>query len=161
LANNIRRLAHRYGHNDFCDNRFGSCWSHLASGVPESLQFMVPLSAGDVGFISNLDEAHVTRARYGIEGYFYRSLASLGVTRRGDGQGLVLAHLRRLGSSSLDDESRRHRAWLPGSRLPPRFDTTIRPDLIASHEFYALRGRSKRLVVKSLVAQWYRLRFTE
>jgi hypothetical protein len=157
LANNIRRLAHRYGHNDFCDNRFGSCWSHLASGVPESLQFMVPLSAGDVGFISNLDEAHVTRARYGIEGYFYRSLASLGVTRRGDGQGLVLAHLRRLGPSSSDDGSRRHRAWLPGSRLPPRFDTTIRPDLIASHEFYALRGRSKRLVVKSLVAQWYNL----
>lgn len=159
LANNIRRLAHRYGHLDFCDNRFGGCWSHLVSGCPEPLRFMVPLSAGDVGFVSNLDESGATRARYGIEGYFYPALASLGVTRRGDGQGLILAQLRRLGPPSLvglDGCCRRES--LLRFRLPPRIrDYLLRPDIIASGESYTLRGRVRRTITRALVAQWYNL----
>jgi hypothetical protein len=162
LANNIRRIAHRYGHNDFCDGRFSRCWNHLVSRVPESLRFMVPLSAGDVGFIGNLDEAHVTRARYGIEGYFYRSLTSIGVTRRGDGQGLVLAQLRRLGSSSScseEDGSLHNAIRIIRSHYTPHKlrHYMLRPDLIASGESYTLRGRTRRAVCRSLVARWYNL----
>ena len=162
LANNIRRLAHRYGHLDFCDGRFARCWAHLAGGVPESLRLMVPSSAGDVGFISNLDESGATRARYGIEGYYYRSLASLGVTRRGDGQGLVLAQLRRLGASSpYHDEVcclRRSISIMRYSSTPHKLKTyMLRPDLIATGESFTLRGRVRRAIVRSLVARWYNL----
>ncbi|DAD50016.1 RNA-directed RNA polymerase [ssRNA phage Gephyllon.4_21] len=159
LANNVRRLASRYGHNDFCDNRFGGCWRHLFSGVPEPLRFMVPLSAGDVGFVCNFDESSATRARYGIEGYYYQSLASLGVTRRGDGQGLILAQLRRLGPSlSSDIDGCCRPGPIRRSRLSPSaLAYMFRPDIIESGESYTLRSRVRRTVVKALVAQWYNL----
>ena len=161
LANNIRLLAHRRGHSDFCDGKFASCWRHLFDRVPESLRFVVPIEAGDVGFIGNLDEANASRARYGIEGYFYRSLASVGVTRRGDGQGLLLAQLRRLGKSveATDYGGQRSVAL---SRRAPRIPSNLityllRPDLIASGEEYTLRGRVRRVVCNSLVPRWYNL----
>ncbi len=161
LANNIRLLAHRYGHNDFCDSRYSECWFALSCRVPESLRFRVPATAGDVGFISNLDEAHATRARYGIEGYYYRGLASVGVTRTGDGQGLVLAQLRRLGKSefSPDYGSLSSSIRMIRSRTtPPKVKLAmLRPDLIASHESYTLRSKVRRSVVRPLVARWYNL----
>lgn len=162
LANNIRRLAHRYGHLDFCDKRFSGCWASLFDRVPESLRFVVPLSAGDVGFVGNLDESKATRARYGIEGYYYRSLASLGVTRRGDGQGLILAQLRRLGSSGgrLLEDGGLHKgiSIIRYSHTPRKLRTyMLRPDLIATGESYTLRGRVRRSIVRSLVARWYNL----
>jgi hypothetical protein len=162
LANNIRRLSHRYGHNDFCDERFGSCWRRLFDWVPEPLRFVVPISAGDTGFIGNLDESGATRARYGIEGYFYRSLVSIGVTRTGDGQGLVLAQLRRLGASSISTDDvvslRKSISILRYSGTPHKLKHyMLRPDLIASGESYSLRGRVRRAICSSLVAQWYNL----
>lgn len=162
LANNIRHLAHRYGHLDYCDRRFAVCWRYLFDRVPESIRFMVPLSAGDVGFISNLDESGATRARYGIEGYFYRALASIGVTRRGDGQGLILAHLRRLGPSSTNDEEvvsiRKAIMQLRSPYTPHKArHYTLRPDIIKTGESYTLRGRIRRTVCSSLVARWYNL----
>lgn len=94
LANGIRNLSHRNGFNRYCDARFLDCWSSLYIRVPEALRFKVPRSAGDTGFISNFDEACPTRARNGIEGYYYRALASVGITRQGDGHALILARLR-------------------------------------------------------------------
>lgn len=162
LANNIRLLAHRYGHNDFCDSRFSVCWFALSRRVPEPLRFMVPATAGDVGFIANLDEAHATRARYGIEGYHYRCVASVGVTRNGDGQGLILAHLRRLGKSDFSPD---YGSLSSSLRLIRQRRTTpkwvneflLRPDVIATGESYTLRSKVRRTVIRPLVSQWYNL----
>lgn len=94
LANGIRNLAHRHNSHRGCDTRFHDCWLDLVERVPEALRFRVPVSAGDTGFVSNFDEAVPRRARYGIEGFYYRSLVSVGLSRRGDGQALILARLR-------------------------------------------------------------------
>lgn len=126
LANNLRNLAHRRNFHRSCDLRFHDCWLHLLLRVPEPLRFKVPRSAGDVGFVCNFDEAAPVRARYGIEGYFYRALVSLGVSRVGDGQALILARLR-------NRSTREH------------------------GNSYDLRGRARRSVAESLVAQWYNL----
>ena len=170
LANSVRQLAHRYGFNRRCDASFRDCWVSLRDRVPESLRFMVPLSGGDTGFICNFDEATPSRARYGIEGYYYRALASVGKTRPGDGQGLVLAHLRRIGKCDSDNlnhsgaasQIRSIRALSehrPIGRITflRRLMGSGRPDLLESNENYTLRGRSRRKVVRPLVAQWYNL----
>lgn len=93
LANAVRHLAHRYGFNRNCDDRFLACWRYLHDRVPEPLRFKVPSSAGDTGFVSNFDEACPARARYGIEGFYYRALTAVGVSRRGDGAALILTRL--------------------------------------------------------------------
>ncbi len=168
LANGVRLLAHRYGFNRSCDGRFGPCWASLFERVPEPLRFRVPASAGDTGFIVNFDEACPTRARYGIEGYYYRALVSVGVTRRGDGQGLVLAQLRRLGSTEGGSPRRvlSMRASLsatsehrPKDRINHllRLMGGVRPDLLSSNENYTLRGRAVRKIARPLVVQWYNL----
>jgi len=169
LANGVRLLAHRFGSYRSCDSRFRDLWSHLHGGVPEPLRLKVPLQAGDSGFIVNFDESGAVRAKYGIEGYYYRALVSVGVTRRGDGQGLILAQLRRLGSPSPSRGGRRlstndalaivRRYSQPNSRITDllRLMGEDRPDLLASNENYTLRGRTRRKVVRPLVAQWYNL----
>lgn len=170
LANNVRLLAHRHGFNRACDVQFRDCWLNLRDWTPESLRFYVPISAGDVGFISNFDEACPARARHGIEGYYYRALASIGKTRRGDGQGLILAQLRRLGSTDqrnfdrlgLSIRSFKFNLSLqnrPIGRISEllRISSDIRPDLLSSNESYTLRGRTRRSLTRSLVARWYDL----
>jgi len=160
LANHVRLLAHRSGHLDYCDRKYLGCWRHLVRGIPRALQLVVPTTAGDVGLIGNLDESGATRARYGVEGHFYLSLASIGVTRRGDGQGLILAQLRRLGrSGSLTDHGRQLSLSIQlMMRTPTRgLLWMLRPDLIASGESYTLRGRIRRTVCRSLVSRWYNL----
>jgi len=170
LANGIRLLAHRYGFNRSCDASFLNCWLNLRDRIPESLRFMVPLTAGDTGFISNFDESCPSRARNGIEGYYYRALASIGKTRRGDGQGLILAQLRRLGHESPEYQAPRGlsmqiRTIRSLSEHRPIGRTTLlrrlmdvgRPDLLSSNESYTLRGRTRRKIVRPLVAQWYNL----
>jgi hypothetical protein len=169
LANNVRLLAHRFGFNRRCDSSFLNCWLDLRDRIPKSLRFMVPLTAGDTGLISNFDEAQPSRARYGIEGYYYRALASVGRTRRGDGQALVLAQLRRLGSSKpirvsygLSTSLRTFRSLVEhrpkgfSYRLTHHNDE-LRPDLVESNENYTLRGQTRRTVTQPLVRQWYNL----
>lgn len=126
LANAIRRLAHRHCSFSGCDSRFHNVWSYLVDRVPEPLRFKVPDSAGDTGFVSNFDEACPPRARNGIEGYYYRALSSVGVSRRGDGDGLLLTRL-----------------WVQSE--------------LEYNNRYTLRGRSRRSISDSLVAQWYNL----
>ena len=93
LANAVRHLAHRHGFGRYCDARFRHVWSYLVERVPEPLRLFVPASAGDTGFVGNFDEASPARARYGIEGYYYRALSAVGVNRRGEGSALLLARL--------------------------------------------------------------------
>lgn len=93
LANGIRNLAHRHGNHRHCDVRFLDCWRHLYERVPEPLRFKVPHSAGDVGFISNFDEAVPARARNGIEGFYYRALTTSAVKREAKGLAMLLTRL--------------------------------------------------------------------
>jgi hypothetical protein len=154
-------LAHRYNFYRSCDSRFRDCWDHLFGRVSENLRFKVPLSAGDTGFASNWDEASPRRARYGIEGFFYRSLVSVGINRQGDGAPILLAHLRRLGPPSLFQEVRIGQSVrdlrLLRSRifLHSRFLPTDLP--LETNNSFDLRGRSRRKITESLVAQWYNL----
>ncbi len=127
LANALRILAHRYGFGRSCDVRFRDCWSAIVLRIPEPLRLRVPLEAGDSGLISNFDEATPARARYGIEGYYYRQLASAGVTTDVEDEALLCARL-----------------WQ-------------RSAVLGYGNSYTLRGRSKRLVVQTLCWRWYDL----
>jgi len=127
LANGIRLLAHRHNRNSGCDARFSDCWSALFLRIPEPLRLRVPREAGDSGLVSNFDEATPRRARYGIEGYYYRQLARVGVMASSESSAVLCARLWQ-GSSE--------RAYMNS---------------------YALRGRSQRLLVETLVVRWYDL----
>jgi hypothetical protein len=94
LANSIRNLAHRHNFGRGCDARFHYSWSHLVDRIPDPLRIFVPRSAGDTGLVGNFDEACPVRARYGIEGYYYRALSSLGVSRESESFAVLLARLR-------------------------------------------------------------------
>jgi hypothetical protein len=168
LANSIRRLAHRYGFNRSCDARFLDCYSHLLLRVPEPLRLRVPESAGDSGFISNFDEACPDRARYGIEGYYYRALTTTGITRETDDRAVLLARLWAM-TVEREDSSLRDRTIRPNPfRLPSLSDirlkqsyggelSIVEPPDMAYGNTYTLRGKTKRAVSRSLVRQWYNL----
>lgn len=126
LANAIRNLAHRYGNFRSCDARFLDAWRHLHERVPEPLRLKVPFSAGDTGFVSNFDEACPARARYGIEGFYYRALTSVAVRRQAEHTGMLLARLK--------------------AQTPKEMNNS-----------FTLRGRVRRQLADSLVAQWYNL----
>nr|APG77231.1 hypothetical protein [Hubei levi-like virus 7] len=93
LANGIRLLAHRYGNYRSCDSSFRDSWTALVLRIPEPLRLRVPKDAGDAGLISNFDEAVPTRARYGIEGYYYRGLVGVSVKTSTEIEAVLLARL--------------------------------------------------------------------
>ncbi len=93
LANGIRLLAHRYNFHRSCDARFLDCWTALCLGIPEPLRLRTPLGAGDTGLVSNFDEATPSRARYGIEGYLYRSLGGVSVQASAETESVLLTRL--------------------------------------------------------------------
>jgi len=126
LANGIRLLAHRYGFNRSCDASFLDCWSAIILRIPEPLRLKVPREAGDTGLVSNFDEATPSRARYGIEGFFYRALSRVGVQVTAETESVLLTRL-----------------WQPSTQ--------------EQNNSYALRGRSRRRLVSTLVPRWYNL----
>jgi hypothetical protein len=93
LANGLRLLAHRYNDHCSCDSRFRDCWTAILLRIPEPLRLRVPREAGDTGLVSNFDEATPSRARYGIEGFFYRALTSVGVKTTTEVEAVLLARL--------------------------------------------------------------------
>jgi len=94
LANKIRVLAHRRCYYSACDRDLRPMWQHLFEAVPEQLRFLVPISAGDVGFVCNFDEARPQKARNCIEGYFYVALCHIGITRFGEEPAMLHLRLR-------------------------------------------------------------------
>ena len=56
-ANSLRRWSHRRNSGLSCDTRVHSAWKHLVGAVPRRDQHRIPEGWGDVGFISNWDEA--------------------------------------------------------------------------------------------------------
>jgi hypothetical protein len=163
LANNVRNLAHRWGSYSSCDDRFLACWRHLFQGVPELLQLTVPRTAGDTGFQVNFDEACPTRARSGIEGFYYCALTSPGITRSSDHRAMEITRLW---------QAEGFRDFGSGNRLKGRALALFFADINqfsqgaarvvklkdkAYANDYTLRGRSKRTISRSLVPQWYNL----
>lgn len=81
LANSIRRFSRSSGFNHFCDRRFLAVWSTLVSSIPSHLRLKIPEGFGDVGLISNFDEACPPRARDGWEGYLFNCISRIAVKR--------------------------------------------------------------------------------
>lgn len=129
LANNVRLLSHRrccyYG----CDRSFHRCWASLVHWLPQSLRLRIPYGLGDVGLISNFDEAVpacIRRAPNCIEGFYVTALGETGVTQAFEGTGLLLNNL-----------------WNGSTR--------------ESGNTYTLRGRTKIRVSRILCPRWYSL----
>lgn len=85
LANSIRRLAHR-GYSHGCDARLRACWEQIVSYVPKPFRYRIPEGFGDVGLVSNFDEAVPFLCRRpfwasGWEGYFFKGIVRSAVKR--------------------------------------------------------------------------------
>lgn len=89
-GNAIRRYASKR-RGDSCDSRFLPAWIRLFTAVPEADRHRIPEGFGDVGFISNWDEASpwtsLSKDRTGYGGYFfrYRSVRPLELVISSDG----------------------------------------------------------------------------
>ncbi|UUW21313.1 MAG: RNA replicase beta chain [Sanya fiers-like virus 20] len=103
LANAVRRLAHRYNFNCSCDSRFHRVWSDLVYRVPQPLRLMVPDHLGDVGLVSNWDEATPPKARHQLEGWVVRRLQRRPVTVFDDRPGHLVSMIFGL-ENRLDTE---------------------------------------------------------
>jgi hypothetical protein len=156
LANGLRLLAHRYGFNRSCDSRFLDCWTACVLRIPEPLRLRVPRTAGDTGLISNFDEATPRRARYGIEGYFYRQLARVSVRQHSEAESVLLTRL--WNGSPGNQEFPRLRRKCSNRQLLQTLANSM--DKLRDRSYgnmYDLRGQSNRLVTDTLVARWYNL----
>jgi len=85
LANSLRRYAGR-NHNYGCDLRFRRGWKQTVNAIPSQWRsFRIPDGYGDVGLISNFDEAVprlIRRASGGWEGYSFTGVTESPVKRR-------------------------------------------------------------------------------
>jgi hypothetical protein len=72
--NAIRSLSHRLMNNQGCDSRFKKLCKLVWSSVPTRFRYRIPFGYGDVGLISNFDEATPSKARFGYQGYFFKAL---------------------------------------------------------------------------------------
>jgi hypothetical protein len=128
VANGVRLVAHRCMSEMACDERFKRLHDWLVTRIPKPLRFRVPKDAGDIGFISNFDEATPVKARHGIEGYRFNGLIERGVTRETDDPAILLARL-----------------WVPSTE-DPKLNT------------YDLRGRVRLAIKRGMLVQrWYQL----
>jgi len=156
LANNVRRLAHRFNICYGCDARFLALFDHLVQGVPKPYRFRIPEGYGDGGFISCFDEATPSRAKNGIEGYHYWHLAEVGRTYQEDRIGLLLS---RLWPSNANSESQIAILEARERRTKPKATTAsfLGYETKAKHNTVSLTGRTSVRCSKGLVQQWYDL----
>jgi len=158
FANAIRLYASRRCCGVACDSAFRKVFALLVRVVPSSLRLRVPQSSGDVGFISNFDEACPRLIRGGHEGYRVYTLAKRRRTVYYEQFGLLLSKLWFVSSSTnLDGTSRLEFVREDELRGPTLFETNGKlKDLGSSIE----RGNSVALgnlefqLVVSNVRQW-------
>lgn len=93
VANGVRLLAHRNLACLGCDRRYLVTYRHLLSRLPRDIRIRVDRSLGDVGLISNFDEAVPSRAKHGLEGFVCRSLTTTSVVDHLDSPAVLLARL--------------------------------------------------------------------
>jgi hypothetical protein len=148
-ANGIRRLAHRFGGNTFCDARFRTPYDLLVQKIPKGLRLRVSEGFGDSGLISNFDEAVPSRAVDGIEGYHFTAIAEVGKTYEDDRVGLLLAHLWALPMSEWREIAAleyqpKHNSLVAEKRLRDRVDGNL----------VHLPGQVWLTITSCLVPQW-------
>lgn len=139
LANAIRLLSHRSCSFMACDSRFRSIFYSLKRVLPSTLRFKVDISLGDVGFLSNFDEATPHSSRDNIEGYYVECAAYSAVKLTSDGIGLLLDRL--------------HAFWDQSEFYVLSNSLTS----IQQSNNYSVRGRTRIRVKRVLVHQWYDL----
>ncbi len=72
-ANSLRRWAFRRNGESSCDARVLPSWLRLFTATPRRDRFRIPEGFGDVGFITNCDEAHPSRhSGSGWSGWSFR-----------------------------------------------------------------------------------------
>jgi hypothetical protein len=74
VANSLRRYANSRNALFGCDERLLEPWSRIVSRIPRRFRYFISEGYGDVGLISNFDEASPPRARNGWEGFVSRAL---------------------------------------------------------------------------------------
>lgn len=165
LANSIRRLAHRrrsYG----CDARFERVWKAIVSEIPNQFRYRIPEGFGDVGLISNFDEASPSRARNGWEGFHFKGVIRVPVKRQmRDLHAGYTACLSAIGPS-LDTEREEHWPWVPKKNLCSRslaaFNRAMR-DFVTRYElkdspllgYHSLRRMTRPKVAQIHTRGWY------
>lgn len=96
FANNVRRLAHRYGYHS-CDRRFRPCWQLLSKSLGRNTP-VISEGFGDLALIGNFEESKsAKRAPHGIEGFLVPVWGLIPRTLELESHGVLLAKLRKLG----------------------------------------------------------------
>jgi hypothetical protein len=129
--NAIRRLAHRRGHSLWCDSSMKNAWLSLFRSVPRNLRFFGPDGRGDGFIIGNFDEACPVSAQ--------RRKRSLWC------EGFYVQQFQPVALRRASEE-----VGLLLARLRNR-------SIQEYGNYYTLRGRTRLLLVKSLVPSWVEL----
>ena len=124
--NAVRRLAHRIGCELYCDKRFTKLCMLIQASVTRRFRIQIPDGYGDVGFISNLDEATPSRARYGFEGWLFKAILEQSLTRESDDPAILMVRL-----TEHSDVPRIN-------KYEVKSRTRITSKLILAHEWYNL-----------------------
>lgn len=139
LANNVRRLAHRFRIYYGCDRRFLRCWRHLFRSVDKRLRLLrIPEGLGDGGFITNCDEAAPSRHPT-FDCWVTKNLIQKPLKFYDSSAGTTLTRLKSI--RGVDDR------YL-SSNWQPSLDYG---------NFYNLRDRYQQRVAKLYVGNWYDL----
>lgn len=140
LANNVRRMAHRYRINYGCDSRFLRCWRHLLRIYPSSVRLKISEGFGDGGFISNLDEATPPRHKC-FDAWVTKHRTQVAMEFYDNSAGTLLSRLRDIRGSAGTKEFF-DRNWSPGRSYGNN---------------YNLRERYRQKISRLIVADWYDL----
>lgn len=161
VANAFRLLASRRGANLCCDARFQKVHHLIVSKVPRALRLFVPKTWGDVGFISNFDEARPAICRDYIEGYKVSGLMKARKSFRFEELGYLLTKLwhldKRTQTSLIKGDADE---W--GDRLPysgaPSMPEVINPlklqERISLRRNAVPRNAEEWKLVEGMVRQW-------
>lgn len=159
FANAVRLYAFRQGGKLCCDARFRSTFELLVSKVPKALRLRVPEHFGDVGFISNFDEATPKCCGRGFEGY---QAIGLMKTRKGrifEELGLLLSQLWRLSKRDRpvlddDDTDNQWKHWLVEPSVPEAIGEILKFEAVKG-EKNSIPGEGLDLeLIKGTVIQW-------
>lgn len=92
--NQVRELAHRHLGKMACDVSFRSVCNFLKASVPPVYRkCRIPLGKGDIGFLSNFDEARPASLRDGHQGFSTLALVSIPITFATEEAPLLLVRL--------------------------------------------------------------------
>jgi len=93
VYNAIRRLSHRRMNKLACDGIFERCCSFIRGLIPVRYRFRIPDGFGDVGFVSNFDEATPSRFKHSLSGYSFRALIDVPLNLESEEPAILMVRL--------------------------------------------------------------------